>query len=115
MDDLASCALVHTGGHAQWTFAQTGLAFFAKRGRYSCSLGWRTGPPGYHRAEPSHPQAQICSSVWEMCRAQVRPKLGDLAQRIEVAATWEDLVVPDMQHCNLARDCHACAPAQAGL
>jgi hypothetical protein len=35
--------------------------------------------------------------MWEMCRAQARPGLGDLAQRIEVAATWEDLVVPDLQ------------------
>jgi SpoVK/Ycf46/Vps4 family AAA+-type ATPase len=32
-----------------------------------------------------------------MCRAQARPKLGDLAQHIEAAATWEDLVVPDLQ------------------
>ena len=31
-------------------------------------------------------------------REQARPKLGDLAQRIEVAATWEDLVVPALQH-----------------
>lgn len=35
--------------------------------------------------------------LWEMCRAQARPKLGDLAQRIEAAATWDDLVVPDLQ------------------
>ncbi|HEU0003605.1 MAG TPA: ATP-binding protein [Ktedonobacteraceae bacterium] len=39
----------------------------------------------------------IGAELWEMCRAQVRPKLGELAQRIEAAATWEDLVVPDMQ------------------
>ena len=39
----------------------------------------------------------IGAVVWEMCKAQARPKLGDLAQRIEAAATWDDLVVPDLQ------------------
>ncbi len=39
----------------------------------------------------------VGATLWETCRAQVRPKLGDLAQRIEAAATWEDLVVPDLQ------------------
>jgi hypothetical protein len=35
------------------------------------------------------------SALWECCRAQVRPRLDDLAQRIEPAASWDDLVVPD--------------------
>jgi hypothetical protein len=33
-------------------------------------------------------------SLWEACRAQARPKLDDLAQRIETAAQWDDLVLP---------------------
>ena len=33
------------------------------------------------------------SSLWEACRIQARPKLDDLAQRIEPAATWKDLVL----------------------
>jgi hypothetical protein len=32
--------------------------------------------------------------VWDACRHQARPGLDDLAQRIEAAATWEDIVVP---------------------
>ena len=32
--------------------------------------------------------------VWDACRRQARPRLDDLAQRIEPNATWEDLVVP---------------------
>jgi len=32
--------------------------------------------------------------LWNACRLQVRPKLEDLAQRIEPAAGWEDLVLP---------------------
>ena len=35
--------------------------------------------------------------LWDTCRAQARPKLEDLAQRIESAAAWEDLVLPQAQ------------------
>jgi SpoVK/Ycf46/Vps4 family AAA+-type ATPase len=35
--------------------------------------------------------------LWEACRAQSRPRLDDLAQRIEPAAGWEDLVLPAPQ------------------
>jgi hypothetical protein len=37
------------------------------------------------------------SALWEACRRQGRPRLEDLAQRIEPAARWEDLVLPDEQ------------------
>jgi SpoVK/Ycf46/Vps4 family AAA+-type ATPase len=35
--------------------------------------------------------------LWEVCRAQSRPRLDDLAQRIEPTAAWEDLVLPEAQ------------------
>jgi hypothetical protein len=35
--------------------------------------------------------------LWEACRAQSRPRLDDLAQRIEPAATWDELVLPESQ------------------
>jgi len=35
--------------------------------------------------------------LWEACRIQSRPRLDDLAQRIEPAAGWEDLVLPKLQ------------------
>jgi hypothetical protein len=35
--------------------------------------------------------------LWEACRAQSRPRLDDLAQQIEPAATWDDLVFPASQ------------------
>jgi hypothetical protein len=40
---------------------------------------------------------QIEETVWNMCRLQARPRLDDLAQRIEPAASWEDLVLPAAQ------------------
>ena len=36
-------------------------------------------------------------TLWTLCRSQARPNLDDLAQRIEPAATWDDLVLPDRQ------------------
>jgi hypothetical protein len=35
--------------------------------------------------------------LWDSCRAQARPKLDDLAQRIDCIAGWEDLVLPEAQ------------------
>ncbi|HWS88033.1 MAG TPA: ATP-binding protein [Pyrinomonadaceae bacterium] len=41
--------------------------------------------------------AQVASALWDACRAHVRPRLEDLAQRIEPAAAWDDLVLPAPQ------------------
>ena len=35
--------------------------------------------------------------VWDACRVQARPRLDELAQRIEPAAAWEELVLPGPQ------------------
>ena len=35
--------------------------------------------------------------LWDACRAQTRPRLGELAQRIESRACWDDLVLPEPQ------------------
>lgn len=35
--------------------------------------------------------------LWDACRMQSRTGMDDLAQRIEPAATWDDLVLPEMQ------------------
>jgi ATP-dependent 26S proteasome regulatory subunit len=36
-------------------------------------------------------------SLWQACRSHAHPRLGDLAQRIQPIATWDDLVLPDAQ------------------
>jgi hypothetical protein len=36
-------------------------------------------------------------ALWDLCRAEARPRLDDLAQRIEPAASWDDLVLPELQ------------------
>lgn len=35
--------------------------------------------------------------LWQSCRTQARPQMDDLAQRITVKATWDDLVLPEAQ------------------
>jgi hypothetical protein len=48
---------------------------------------------------PDHePEAEVlAATVWDVCRQQQRPHLDDLAQRIEPAATWDDLILPETQ------------------
>lgn len=42
-------------------------------------------------------QQDVASRVWDTCRIQSRPRLEGLAQRIEPAAAWDDLVLPARQ------------------
>jgi len=43
------------------------------------------------------PEQEQAERLWEICRRQARPRLDELAQRIEPSATWEDLVLPEPQ------------------
>jgi len=42
--------------------------------------------------EPEH---DLRDRVWDACRDLTRPRLDQLAQRLDPKATWEDLVLPD--------------------
>lgn len=35
--------------------------------------------------------------LWNICRTMARPRLDDMAQRIDTKATWDDLVLPEQQ------------------
>jgi hypothetical protein len=37
------------------------------------------------------------ATLWDACRSLARPKLEDLAQRIVPCATWDDLILPELQ------------------
>ena len=39
----------------------------------------------------------IAKNLWDTCRSQARPRLEDMAQRIECSADWTDLVLPETQ------------------
>jgi len=44
---------------------------------------------------PPEPRDSLAERLWDACRAQARPRLEGLAQRIERAAAWDDLVLPE--------------------
>jgi hypothetical protein len=50
---------------------------------------------GAYPSESSDGEA--ASALWDACRVQSRQRLDGLAQRIEPAATWDDLVLPEAQ------------------
>jgi ATP-dependent 26S proteasome regulatory subunit len=56
------------------------------------SVSLQTREAGVHAGE-----ALSAATLWEACRIQARPRLDDLAQRIEPSATWDDLVLPEPQ------------------
>ncbi|MBD2530488.1 ATP-binding protein [Nostoc flagelliforme FACHB-838] len=43
------------------------------------------------------PESDISDILWDACRVQARPRLDELAQRIEPSGDWEDLVLPEAQ------------------
>lgn len=47
--------------------------------------------------------AELEEQLWERCRVQARPHLDELAQRIVPAASWQSLVLPELQR-NILRD-----------
>lgn len=49
----------------------------------------RNSPPAASQANRA--------ALWSLCRAQSRTRLESLAQRLEPAATWNDLVLPEAQ------------------
>lgn len=51
----------------------------------------RTMAAGKGSPDPS------AAELWDACRLQTRPRLENLAQRIEPVATWDDLVLPAHQ------------------
>jgi ATPase family protein associated with various cellular activities (AAA) len=48
-------------------------------------------------ASPNETPRDLGTALWDACRLQARPRLDDLAQRIEPAAAWGDLVLPEAQ------------------
>ncbi|OUL36294.1 ATP-binding protein [Nostoc sp. 106C] len=48
-------------------------------------------------SSPTSSPSPLSSQLWDICRLQSRPRLEELAQRIEPAATWEELVLPEAQ------------------
>ena len=61
--------------------------------QFTLSAGAIESVAGQAQAEPDAPFARL----WDACRVHSRPRLEGLAQRIEPAATWDQLVLPEKQ------------------
>src|SRR5207237_113442 len=68
------------------------------------AMQFSLGLPAIHSAAAeavarcaASPETRAGRAAWDACRALCRTRLEDLAQRIEPAATWEDLVLPGPQ------------------
>ncbi len=55
------------------------------------------GPLAAADGPPDAPVPDGAALLWDACRVQARPRLDDLAQRIQPDAAWDDLVVPAPQ------------------
>ncbi len=73
-------------GHLDRILSQFQLGPRAIRASCSEALGEKAGE-----------EDGLAASLWNACRRQTRPQLERMAQRIEPAASWDDLVLPKMQ------------------
>jgi ATPase family associated with various cellular activities (AAA)/Winged helix domain, variant len=64
------------------------------------SAAWQACVNLPQESEPAAGQTietRLVEHLWDACRVQARPRLEGLAQRIEPAAAWDDLILPDSQ------------------
>lgn len=47
--------------------------------------------------DPVGSVSELKTELWNACRAQARPRLDELVQRVETRAEWNDLVLPETQ------------------
>ncbi len=55
------------------------------------------GPPARSGDHAQGPPEDFGDGLWDACRVQARARLDHLAQRLEPAAAWDDLVLPGPQ------------------
>jgi hypothetical protein len=77
----------HLDGQMDVLVSQFNLSAHAIRAASADALGRLDGDAGH----------DLARAVWDASRVQARPRLDDLAQRIESSVTWDDLVLPAPQ------------------
>lgn len=61
------------------------------------SAAWqamKNPPPSSEASDVEVSDEALAERLWDACRIQARPRLEGLAQRIDPAANWDDLVLP---------------------
>ncbi len=94
--DLWSSVFKRSNAEADgWIDAVVAQFNFDSRTIYSAGAEALTYLNGEERSRPKPGPFGV--EVWDACRRQARPKLDDLAQRLEPAVNWDDLILPDLQ------------------
>ena len=81
----------HLNGHVEAVSTQFSLS----------SSAIQAAGSEFARRVTAKPDADPGALLWDICRRQCVSKLADLAHRIEPAATWDDLVLPESQSLTL--------------
>jgi ATPase family protein associated with various cellular activities (AAA)/winged helix domain-containing protein len=81
----------HVNGQAEAMVAQFNLGMHKVHAAHADAAGAISNGDGNGAA------ADGAAALWDACRMQARPRLDNLAQRIEPAASWSELVLPPPQ------------------
>lgn len=82
---------VNLNGHIQTLVSQFNLTVQKVYGARADAIGRQvTSDKG-----AANDAVDFAKALWDACRMQARPRLDDLAQRIEPVATWNDIVLPE--------------------
>ncbi|MBT9316653.1 ATP-binding protein [Leptothoe spongobia] len=84
---------VHLNGHIDRLVSYFNLS--APTIQATCAKVQRLHSPSPTPPLPHSPT--LPKLLWDTCLSQARPRLGDLAQRIETFATWDDLILPEKE------------------
>ncbi|MFB3921945.1 MAG: ATP-binding protein [Terriglobia bacterium] len=96
-------AVASLNGHLEAVLSEFNFSPLAIRAASSQVLRRNGEAPGREASETSAgqtveiPTSPFSLELWDACRNQVRTRIGELAQRIEAAARWDDLVLPATQ------------------
>jgi hypothetical protein len=78
------------------TAAAASTAAAVLSGQFDLNLGDITEVATVASKMPAE-QGPLSARLWDACRDLIRPRLDMLAQRLDVKATWDDLVLPEEQ------------------
>ena len=99
---LLEQAQPHPGADLDALGSQFNLSMPAIRAAYAEAISRHQALQ--HRSSSTDPQKPQPSRgpglealLWDACRKQARPRLDDLAQRIDSVVGWSDLILPDAQ------------------
>jgi hypothetical protein len=74
--------------------------------QFSLSMAGMRAAAAEVRQRVDEGEQDLAALLWDACRSQARPRMDDLAQRIQPAAGWNDIVLPADQ-LRLLRDVSA--------